>query len=46
VSDVVDIFDATSGRWSSAALSMARGFIGATSLPFQGLAMFAGGSGW
>jgi hypothetical protein len=43
VSDVVDIFDATSGRWTTAALSVARRFLAVTSLPEQGLAIFAGG---
>ncbi len=42
-SNVVDIFDANSGRWSTAALSQARGYFAATSLPSQGLAIFAGG---
>jgi hypothetical protein len=39
----VDIFNATSGRWMTAALSVARHEIAATSLPEQGLAIFAGG---
>ncbi len=43
-SDVADIFDVWSGRWSTAALSMARSYLAATSLPSQGLAIFAGGS--
>jgi hypothetical protein len=42
---VVDIFDAVNGRWSTAALSAARDGIAATSLPNQGLAIFAGGFG-
>ncbi len=42
--DVVDVFDAGSGRWSTAALSMARYSLAATSLPSQGLAIFAGGT--
>jgi hypothetical protein len=42
-SDVVDIFDATSGRWTTAALSAAGSSLAATSLPEQGLAMFVGG---
>ncbi len=42
-SDVVDIFDGSSGRWSTAALSVARYYLAATSLPSQGLAIFAGG---
>ena len=41
----VDIFDATSGLWRTAALSVARYFLAATSLPIQGLAIFAGGTG-
>jgi hypothetical protein len=43
ISNAVDIFDATSGRWTTAALSVARGYLAATSLPEQGLAIFAGG---
>ena len=39
----VDIFDAISGKWATAALSVARGIPAATSLPNQGLAFFAGG---
>jgi hypothetical protein len=42
-SKAVDIFDATSGRWTTAALSVAREVLAATSLPEQGLAIFAGG---
>jgi hypothetical protein len=42
-SNVVDIFDGSSGRWSTAVLSVGRGFLAATSLPNQGLAIFAGG---
>ncbi len=42
-SNAVDIFDATSGRWTTAALSVARGYLAAASLPEQGLAIFAGG---
>ncbi len=47
-SNVVDIFDGSSGRWSTAALSVARYNLAATSLPSQGLAIFAGGyiPGW
>jgi hypothetical protein len=49
-SDVVDIFDGSSGRWSTAVLSQSFGIKGrfdlaATSLPIQGLAFFAGGVG-
>jgi hypothetical protein len=40
---VVDIFDATTGNWSTAVLSVARSSLAATSLPNQGLAIFAGG---
>jgi hypothetical protein len=42
-SNAVDIFDATSGRWTTAALSVAGVHLEATSLPEQGLAIFAGG---
>ncbi len=42
-SNAVDIFNATSGRWTTAALSVARNDLAATSLPNQGLAVFAGG---
>jgi hypothetical protein len=42
-SNAVDIFVATSGRWTTAALSVARIYLAATSLPEQGLAIFAGG---
>ena len=42
-SNVVDIFDVRSGVWTTAALSMARSFLAATSLPNDGVAMFAGG---
>jgi hypothetical protein len=42
-SNVVDIFNVTCGAWSTAALSEARGGLAATSLPNQGLAIFAGG---
>jgi len=45
-SNVVDIFNASSGRWSTAVLSVARGYFAATSLPHQGLAIFAGGRGY
>ncbi len=43
--DTVDIFNATSGEWSTAALSEPRSQLAATSLPNQGLAIFAGGIG-
>ena len=42
-SNAVDIYDATSGRWTTAVLSVARADLAATSLPKQGLAIFAGG---
>jgi hypothetical protein len=42
-SNTVDIFNVTSGAWSTAALSEARAGLAATSLPNQGLAIFAGG---
>ena len=42
-SNAVDIFNATSGTWTTAALSVARAGLAATSLPNQGLAIFAGG---
>ena len=41
--NVVDIFDGSSGRWSTAVLSFGGSNLAATSLPNQGLAMFAGG---
>ena len=44
-SNVVDIFNASAGTWSTAALSVARRGLAATSLPSAGLAFFAGGSG-
>ena len=40
-SNVVDIFNVASGAWTTAALSVARAFLAATSLP--NLAIFAGG---
>jgi hypothetical protein len=42
-SDVVDIFDVTSGNWSTATLSQPRESLAATSLPNAGVAIFAGG---
>jgi hypothetical protein len=39
----VDIFNAIASTWYTAQLSVARWNIGATSLPIQGLALFAGG---
>jgi hypothetical protein len=44
-SNVVDIFNAMTGVWSTANLSVARFCLAATSLPNQGLAIFAGGRG-
>jgi hypothetical protein len=41
----VDIFDGSSGRWSTANLSVARSGLAATSLPNQGLAFFSSSSG-
>ena len=41
--NTVDIFNATSGVWTTAALSVARWGPAATSLPNDGLAIFAGG---
>ena len=41
-SNAVDIFNATSGAWSTAALSEAREALAATSLPNHGVAIFAG----
>jgi hypothetical protein len=43
--DAVDIFDGKAGTWSTAKLSVARDQFSATSLPSQGLALFAGGLG-
>ena len=42
-SNAVDIFNVTSGAWSTAALSEARYWLAATSLPNVGVAIFAGG---
>ncbi len=44
-SKAVDIFNATSGAWSTANLSVARHNLAATSLPNVGVAIFAGGMG-
>ncbi len=41
--NAVDIFNATSGVWTTAALSVPRAVFAATSLPNEGLAIFAGG---
>jgi hypothetical protein len=43
-SPVVEIFNASSGTWTTAQLSAARSFIAASSLSNIGIAMFAGGS--
>ena len=45
VSDAVDIFNVKSGTWTTAVLSVARTYLAATSLPNDGLAIFAGGWG-
>jgi hypothetical protein len=42
-SNAVDIFNVTSGAWSTAALTVNRSNLGATSLPNLGVAIFAGG---
>jgi hypothetical protein len=42
-SNVVDIFNARTETWSTAALSQARANLAATSLPDAGVAIFAGG---
>jgi hypothetical protein len=44
-SKAVDIFNAITGKWSTAVLSEARHLLAATSLPNKGLAIFAGGRG-
>jgi hypothetical protein len=41
--NVVDIFNVRTGTWSTAALSQARRYLAATSLPDAGVAIFAGG---
>jgi hypothetical protein len=43
--DTVDIFNGKMKKWSTARLSIARYGLAATSLPSQGLALFAGGVG-
>jgi hypothetical protein len=43
-SNAVDIFNVTSGAWSTAALSEARSGLAAASLPNVGVAIFAGGA--
>ncbi len=45
MSDAVDIFNVKSGTWTTAVLSVARQLLAATSLPNEGLAIFAGGQG-
>jgi hypothetical protein len=45
ISNAVDIFNVASGAWSTAVLSVARGYLAATSLPNLGVAIFAGGYG-
>jgi hypothetical protein len=42
-SDVVDLYDSGTGRWSTAQLSQARSYLSATSVGT--VAMFAGGQG-
>jgi hypothetical protein len=44
-SNVADIFDATTGTWTTATLSEGRGWFDATSLESAGVAIFAGGCG-
>jgi hypothetical protein len=44
-SNTADIFNVTSGAWSTASLSVARQYLAATSLPDLGVAIFAGGQG-
>ncbi len=41
--NVVDIFNAITETWSTAALSEAKSYAAATSLPNAGIAFFAGG---
>ena len=45
VLNTVDIYNAISGVWTTATLSVARTSLTATSLPNYGLAIFAGGIG-
>jgi hypothetical protein len=42
-SNAVDIFNVSSGNWSTAVLSVGREGLAATSLPSDGVAIFAGG---
>jgi hypothetical protein len=41
----VDIFNVKAGSWSTAELSRGRGHLAATSLPNEGIVIFAGGEG-
>ena len=43
--DTVDMFDSETNSWTTAQLSEARYGLASTSLPLQGLALFAGGIG-
>ena len=43
--DTVDVFDSETNLWTTAQLSEARYGLASTSLPLQGLALFAGGIG-
>jgi hypothetical protein len=43
--NVTDVFNVTANAWSTAVLSVARTLLAATSLPNQGIAIFAGGEG-
>lgn len=43
MSNIVDIFNAGTGLWSTASLKVNRSYLAATSLQNQGLAIFAGG---
>ena len=43
--DTVDVFDSATNSWTTAQLSEARYGLASTSLPLQGLALFAGGIG-
>ena len=43
--DVVDVYDANKRTWATARLSVGRYGLAATSLPSQGLVLFAGGVG-
>ncbi len=41
----IDIFNGITGKWSTAALSVARIYLAGTSLPNENLVLFAGGAG-